>query len=547
MNIVNCIVALLAGVGVFIVGMNTLSSGLEHTTGSGLKRLLGKISNNRFAGVGVGASVTALIQSSSATSVMAIGFVNAGTMTLRQATAIIMGANIGTTVTGLIVSLSAFDVAFYATALAFVGVMMTFFKHPTVKNVGGILCGLGLLFIGLDAMSSAFSDEEIKIAFIKLFSSIDFPLLLILCGVLFTALIQSSSASTGLIIIMVGSGALSVSNALFIVLGSNIGTCVTAIVASIGTTVNAKRTAFIHLIFNVIGVVVFTIVLWALINPITNLLSSLALSTQMQIAIFHVVFNVTTTFLLLPFIDLLVKLSEKTIKEKKTVGVERKLKYVDALMLKTPAVALMQVKKEIEYMSFLAKENLSKGFYELCNQSGKYATDIAETESIIDFTNSNVTKFLIDLTSLVDSHDEKIIGSYFHVVNDIERIGDLAENFLDVSVSMKKQNLRFSPTSLTDLEIMHGKINQMFALALEVFDNYCEPLLSGLSALENEVDKLKKHLTNQHFARLAEGTCQIESSAHFSSCVAILERIGDHLINIGYSIINPVGTQTSTK
>ena len=234
MEIFNSILMLLAGCGVFMAGMKMMGDGLERSAGKGMKKLFSRISNNRFAGVGVGAAVTAIIQSSSATSVMVIGFVNAGVMTLVQAAAIIMGANIGTTVTGIIISFSAFNVSLYASVLAFVGVMMMFFKSDSVKKAGGILCGLGLLFVGLDAMSGAFGDSDIKNAFANMFTVIDFPLLLILIGTLFTALIQSSSAATGLLIIMVGQGALSVANALFIVLGTNIGTCITAVIASIG-------------------------------------------------------------------------------------------------------------------------------------------------------------------------------------------------------------------------------------------------------------------------------------------------------------------------
>ena len=317
MGIFQYLLILLTGCGIFIAGMNMLSGGLEKTTGPGLKRLMGKISDNRFVGVGIGLSVTAFVQSSSATTVMTIGFVNAGVMNLFQATSIIMGSNIGTTITGLIVSLSAFDVTLYASFLTFIGVVMMFFKKEIVKNIGSVLCGLGLLFVGLETMGGAFDNAEIKNFFEKLFASIDFPLLLILLGMLFTALLQSSSAMTGLIIIMVGKGALSVSNALFIVLGSNIGTCVTALLASIGTETNAKRTAFIHLLFNVIGTVVFTIVLLPLSDSVSKMLEAVFHNPQMEIAGFHLLFNTTTTLLLLPFVKPLVRLSTIVVKDKK--------------------------------------------------------------------------------------------------------------------------------------------------------------------------------------------------------------------------------------
>ena len=544
MDIVQYIIALLAGCGVFIVGMSMLSEGLEKSAGSGLKKLLGKISNNRFAGIGVGASVTALIQSSSATSVMVIGFVNAGIMSLAQATAIIMGANIGTTVTGLIVSLSALDISLYATLLSFVGIMMTFTKNQKVKNIGTIICGFGLLFVGLDLMGAAFNNDQIKDVFSTIFASIDFPLLLILCGGLFTALIQSSSAATGLIIVMVGSGAITVESALFVVLGSNIGTCITAILASVGTTTNAKRTAFIHLLFNFIGTIIFTIILWIFADPIVSLLGKLFDNPQMQIAWFHVIFNVTTTIVLVGFVNQLVKLSNIVIKDKEEGEQNYQLKYIDNLFLVTPSIALMQVKKEIEYMALLAKENLNRGYLELKFQTGENIKSINKTEELIDFTNNQLTKYLIKLTSLVDYKDEKIIGAYFHVINDIERIGDHAINLLDMSLKMKEEDLIFSSKALEELDDMYQKLSQMFDIALDVFDNSHVSLLKEINVIEEQIDELKSALSDQHFIRLTKGDCKMELSTYFHSTVSGLERVADHLVNIGYSIINPTGSQS---
>ena len=544
MEIIQYVVALLAGCGVFIAGMNMMSDGLEKSTGSGLKRLLGRISNNRFAGVGVGAAVTALVQSSSATSVMAIGFVNAGAMTLAQATAIIMGANIGTTITGLIVSLSAFDISLYASLLAFIGVMMMFFKNEKVKNIGGILCGLGLLFVGLDLMGNAFDNPEINTFFQGIFSNISFPLLLILMGIVFTALVQSSSAATGLIIIMAGSGAISVSSALFIVLGSNIGTCITAVLAAIGTTTNAKRTAFIHFLFNLIGTVIFTIILWAFTDPIVHALETIIPELGMQIAWFHVVFNLTTTLILIPFINQLVKLAELVIPDKKKIEDTFHLQFVDERLLKTPAIAMLQVKREVEHMAQLAKDNMVRAFDELKTQSHKEADEIHKTEDYIDFINNELTKYLIKLTSLVDGQDEKVIGSYFHVVNDIERIGDHAEDILEFSEKMKEMDLTFSNEAIQELQSMFDKISLMYAIALDVFDNKAhEKHLEELDKLEDEVDSLKNYLQSQHFIRLSSGNCKMELSAFYSSTIAGFERVADHLVNVGYSIVNPTGSE----
>lgn len=546
MTVFLCILALLAGSGVFMAGMNMLSSNLEKIAGNKMKSLLGKISNNRFAGVGIGASVTAIIQSSAATTVMAIGFVNAGVMTLMQATAIIMGANIGTTVTGLLVSLSSFDISLYFSVFTFIGIMMMFIKNDKVKIIGGILAGLGLLFVGLDLMSNAFNDPAIKEFFIKIFTSINFPLLLILCGIVFTALLQSSSAATGLVIVMVGNGAIDVSSALFIILGSNIGTCVTAIIASIGTTTNAKRTAFIHLAFNVIGTIIFTIFIWIFTPYIVSFLDAIFPNNgEMQIALFHIIFNVTTTLLLLPFIKWLVRLAELVIREKKKESAPAfTLKYVDDRLLTTPPIALMQVKKEVEYMASLANENLERSFDVIFLKDKTKIDKVYEVEEHINFMNNALTKYLIKLSSLVNSDEEKIIGSYFHVLNDIERIGDHAENFMEVGIKLIENNLSFSKEGEEEVKTMYSKVLAMYDLAIEGFDDVKKNHLKELDKYEQQLDDMKDDLSSSHFDRLADGKCSIEMGDMFYSIISGLERVGDHLVNVGYSIFNPTGSQT---
>ena len=303
-------------------------------------------------------------------------------------------------------------------------------------------------------MSGAFDNAQIKEFFGNAFSSINFPLLLILFGMLFTALLQSSSAMTGLIIIMVGKGALSVPNALFIVLGSNIGTCVTALLASIGTETNAKRTAFIHLLFNVIGTLVFTLILLPLSDSVARMLEAVFHNPQMEIAGFHLLFNTITTLLLLPFVRPLVRLSTIVIKDKKKPEERFHLRFVDRRLLSTPAIALMQVKREVEYMAGLAQSNLERSFVELTEQNNLHGKEISDTEEEIDFTNNQLTKFLIELSPLMDHQQEKEVGSYFHVVNDIERIGDHALNFLELSERMRKEELRFSDDAIAELKEM---------------------------------------------------------------------------------------------
>ena len=550
LQLIESLIWLLAGVGVFIVGMNFMSEALEKSAGEGMKRLLGRISNNRFSGVGIGAGVTAIIQSSSATSVMVIGLVNAGVMTLTQATPIIMGANIGTTITGVLVALKNdyFNMLMYV--LTFAGVMMGFFKQEKIKLAGLLCSGLGLIFVGLNVMSSeqAFGNPLVETMFQNIFSVIDFPLLLIVVGVIFTALIQSSSAATGVVITMVGTGILPLELALFIVLGANIGTCVTALLASVGAQPNAKRVALIHFTFNVIGTVLFTVIVWMFKEPMVNLLVSLfpgndPMSLQMRVSVFHVIFNVTTTAVLLPFVSQLVNYSCRVIKDKREDAENRVLKFVDDRLITMPSVALMQSKKEIDYMFSLVEKNIVLAFDAMKKGVLTDSEEISENEAVVDFTNGALTEFLIKLSSNVEQSDEHVIGSYFHVLNDLERIGDHAENFFDIAAEMSKKKIDFSERALKDLGAMHDKVVEMIAISREVFDNLNKDRLTELAVLEEQTDRMKRELTASHFARLADGDCSMEVSPYYSSVIVGLERIADHLVNVGYSIVNPIGSQ----
>jgi len=552
MQLLQSLIWLLAGVGVFIVGMNFMSEALEKSAGEGMKRLLGRISNNRLSGVGIGAGVTAIIQSSSATSVMVIGLVNAGVMTLMQATPIIMGANIGTTITGILVALKNdyFNMLMYL--LSFAGVMMGFVKKEKVKLAGLLCSGLGLIFVGLNVMSSeqAFGNPMIETMFQGIFSVIDFPLLLILVGVIFTALIQSSSAATGVVITMVGTGILTLDLALFIILGANIGTCVTALLASVGANPNAKRVALIHFAFNVVGTALFTAVVLLFREPLINALVSMfpgddPMSLQMRVSAFHVIFNVSTTLVLLPFVSQLVKLSCRVIPDKKEAQNVRSLKFVDDRLLMTPSVALMQVKKEMDYMFGLVEENIALSFDAMKTGNLEHGEKVAENEAIINFTNGALTTFLIKLSGLVEQSDEQVIGSYFHVLNDLERIGDHAENFYEIVEEMSGKKLSFSERARGDIGEMCDKVSRMIVISRDAFDSLKRTHLAELTALENDTDEMKRALTASHFARLAEGNCSMDVSPYYSSSVTGLERVADHLVNIGFSIVNPIGSQNT--
>ena len=554
MILLQSLIWLLAGVGVFIVGMNFLSGALEKTAGSGMKSLLERISNNRFSSVGIGAGVTAIVQSSSATSVMVIGLVNAGVMTLMQATPIIMGANIGTTITGVLVALKNdyFNMLMYL--LAFAGVMMGFFKQEKIKLAGLLCSGLGLIFVGLNIMSSeqAFGNPLVEELFTKIFEAIDFPLLLIFVGIIFTALIQSSSAATGVVITMVGTGVLSLDLALFIILGANIGTCVTALLASVGANANSKRVALIHFTFNAIGTLMFTALIWIFKEPTVNILVSMfpgedPMSLQMRVSAFHVIFNVTTTLMLLPFVKQLVNYSCLVIKDAKETEERMTFKYVDERLLSTPNVALVQVKKEIQYMFDLVEENSRLSLVAMNTGSSEHNSRIKNNEKIINFTNNALTKFLIELSPTVEKSNERIIGSYFHVLNDLERIGDHAENLHEIGIEMMEKKISFSDKARKEIFEMSDNIMKMFTISKDVFENLNKDGLPELATLEENVDSQKKDLIASHFARLAEGNCHVDVSPYFSSVVVGLERMADHLINVGYSINNPTGSQKESN
>ena len=551
MELVQSLIWLLAGVGVFIVGMNFMGSALEKSAGGGMKRLLEKISNNRFSGVGIGAGVTAIIQSSSATSVMVIGLVNAGVMTLMQATPIIMGANIGTTITGVLVALKNdyFNMAMYL--LSFAGVMMGFFKNEKVKIAGSLCSGLGLIFVGLDIMSSeqAFKNEYVINMFTDIFAVVRHPLLLILIGIVFTGLIQSSSAATGVVITMVGTGVLPLNLALYIVLGANIGTCVTALLASVGANANSKRVALIHFTFNVVGTLLFTALIWTFEEQAVAILTSFfpndadPMSVQMRVSVFHVIFNVSTTLILLPFVKLLVKYSCFVIKDKKDEKRVLTLKYVDDRLLTTPPIALMQVKKEMDHMFSLVEENLTLSFVAMERGAAEQADRISENEEIINYTNSELTKFLIKLSSGVEESAEMTIGSYFHVLNDLERIGDHAENFYEIAEEMSHKNIDFSDKAKDEIRNLRSNVMLMLEISKDAFENRNKDRLQSLTELEETVDGEKRDLIASHFDRLAEGDCSLDVSPYYSSVILGLERVADHLVNVGYSIINPTGSQ----
>ncbi|MCH5161475.1 MAG: Na/Pi cotransporter family protein [Clostridiales bacterium] len=552
-EVIISVITLIAGLGVLMVGMKMLSEGLEKSAGKGMRKMLGKISNNRFSGIGVGAVVTVLDNSSAATTVMVIGFVNAGLMTLFQATSIIMGANIGTTLTGVLIALSGFDMGAYMAILAFVGVaMMMFAKHDTAKKAGYAIAGLGLMYVGLSFMSGALKGSEtLSGALQDVFVAVDFPLLLIFIGIVFTALFQSSTAMTALVVTMAAPSAFTgvsiipMQSALFIILGTNIGTCITAIIAAFGASTNAKRTAMIHLLFNAIGTILFTTVIWIFKDGVVWLFGRMTSHTQMQVALFHVFFNVITTLILTPFIKPLTALATALVKEKRGSDDEAPHMYfIDDRFLQTPPIAVAQVKREVNHMGDMAKHNLKRAMTALLTQDISERDKVVRDEQRINFINKGVAKYLIKLSSQsISRSDEKFVGSLFHVVSDIERIADHAENFMENAQEMIDTDIAFTPDARDELEDMYDKVMAMFDEAMYIFNNNAVGKLNDFSVREQEVDMTKRLLGNNHIKRLNAGGCSVESGTFFYSIISALERIADHLTNIAFSIKSPSGSQ----
>ena len=536
---------LLAGLGVLMTGMKMLSEGLERSAGTSMRKLFGKISNNRFASIGVGAVATVLVNSSAATTVMVIGFVNAGLMSLLQATAIIMGANIGTTLTGVIIALSGFSLSTYMAVLAFAGVVLSMAsKNDKIKKIGSAITGLGLMFVGLSFMSDAFKSQIIASALESVFLKVDFPLVLILIGIVCTALFQSSAAMTAIVVTMSGAGIIPLSSALFVILGTNIGTCVTAILASFGASTNAKRTAMIHLLFNAIGTVFFTVLIWIFRSQAVWILERLSDNPQMRVALFHVIFNVFTTAMLVPFMKPLTRLATLLVREKEGDASALKMYYIDDRILQTPVIAVAQVTKEVAHMGVMAQKNLDRGFNAIAERSLAEREKIMQQEEKIDFVNKGVARYLIKTSSLnLSRSDEKIVGALHHVISDIERIGDHAENFLEEAEEMNENGVTFSDDAMDELKNMYAKVSFMFERSLHVFENRDENGLAEISALESEVDMLKRVLGNNHIMRLNSGNCSVECGTHFYAIISALERVADHLTNIAFSIKSPSGSQ----
>ena len=542
MDIVKIIVELLVGLVVFVTGMNLMSAGLKASAGRVIRRLFRKIKDNKIAAASIGAGTTAIIQSSGATTVMVVGFLATGALTFAQGFSIMLGAFLGTTVTGLFVSFSTFSFSIFLMALAFVGFILGFFKNATLKSVSEILIGFGILFFGLEAMKNAFNEPMVQNALVSALSAIDFPLLLLLIGAVLTAITQSSSATNGIVIVMVAANPSFLSSGFYLVLGATIGALMPAILACLKANNLAKRVTYSTLICRSFFALLITILLWILSNPLMDFIAKFPQeNVGIILALFTIIYNFVYIVVFIVLTNPIDKLSQKVFKDKDKEKMKQSLHFINDNLLNTPSVAIIQVKKEIENMYNLAKENFFLGMEIVYSQDFSKAKELEDREEKIDFINNFISDYLIKLSSKAELYDEAKIGGYYHVINDIERIGDHAVNFLETSRRMANEDLSFSDNAKDELKGFVSLIREMFVLSDEIFMDHDKKYLGKLHELETVTDERKVELFNAHFERIKNNKCKHELSAFYSTLLSELERVADHLTNIGYSIVNPTG------
>ncbi|MCI9656618.1 MAG: Na/Pi cotransporter family protein [Lawsonibacter sp.] len=526
------------GLALFLHGMQMMSSGLEAVAGNRMKAILERLTANRFMGVLVGALITAAVQSSSATTVMVVGFVNAGMMTLSQAVWLIMGANVGTTVTGLLIAL---DVGALAPVVAFGGVfLMVFVKRARLQHIGQILAGLGILFIGMDTMSAAMAPLREFPAFIHLMSTLSNPLLGILFGALFTALIQSSSASVGILQTLAAGGIVQFSGAVYVLFGQNIGTCITAVLAAMGTSRNAKRATCIHLLFNVIGTVIFTIVV--LVFPVTALIEAAVPSPKAQIAAMHMIFNLATTILLLPLGNWLARLAEQLLpdrEEPQSTGTEMRLAYLTPVTaggkdggLGVSAIVVDQLRNELHRMLEMARQNVEAGFNAVLRQDTAPLERVEQREEYIDFLNREISRYVSRLIAIeTNERGSRIVSSFFTISGNIERISDHADNLAGYTRLLVEKGISFSVYAQEEIRQMRD-ISIRAVTALLSGEGGRVEWLSQVAQLEQRIDDMTADFRRDQLARMREGACSDEACILYSELLTDFERIGDHVLNI---------------
>ena len=539
-EIVLAVAELLAGLGAFLLGFNLLSGSMTKLAGGGLKNMLGKTVHSPLKGVGIGALSTAVMQSSSITTVMFVGFVNAGIMTLPQATALIMGSNIGSTITAQIAALQSIDIMSYLMLLACVGAFMNLFaKREKFKTLGLALGGLGLIFVGMWMMEGSMEIFKDDPFFQTAITSVTNPILLLLIGAAVTALFQSSGAVTSIVIsiaaagITIGNGGNSV---LFVIMGSNIGTCVTALLSAIGATANGKRASIIHLMFNTFGAVLFTVVLLIWKNFFEVTFQRWFTLPATQIAMFHTFFNVICTALFLPFINVFVKISEWVIKDKKPASSVAESDFMDERLLNTPTVALAQLSNEAVIVARKAFENLSTSFEKFLELDDSTANDIGDKTIEVEQTIGAMVNYLVKISSRnIGQHEEELINVMHHNLNDILRVNAFADNFVKYTAKSIKEDLTYSDNVKAQLRDMFDNITKLFELSVTVLNDSEHVRMDKVDEYEDKIDRNKNQLIDGHIERLNQGICQPACSGIFINLVSNLERAGDHLTYIAHS------------
>ena len=534
------ILGLLGGLALFLYGMQMMGSGMEAAAGNRMKHILERLTANRFLGVVVGAGITAVIQSSSATTVMVVGFVNSGMMTLNQAVWIIMGANIGTTITGQLIAL---DVGILAPLFAFFGVVMVvFMKKPRIHHYGQIIAGLGVLFIGMEMMSSSMSPLRESAGFVSLMTRFSNPVLGIIVGALFTAVIQSSSASIGILQTLADGGLVTLPSAVYVLFGQNIGTCITAVLASIGTSRNAKRATLLHLLFNVIGTTVFTIL--CMTTPLTDLVQQFTPDRPAaQIANMHTLFNVTTTLLLLPLGTMLAKLTQKILPEiPEEMADEYRLLYLPPRPAKheykigTSAIVINGLWKELERMLQMVRENVDVSFQAILDGSSQRLAEVEEREEYIDFLNKELARYISHTIAFENNEDDSgLISAFFKTSTDLERIGDHAVNLCGYTKLIEQKMLSFSEQAKKEIQEMQAVSGK----ALSMIDRpgySAHDRLVKISAIEQKIDDMTEQFRQNQIDRMRTGACMDESCVLYSEMLTDFERIGDHILNIGQEL-----------
>ncbi|MDF2943318.1 MAG: putative rane protein [Herbinix sp.] len=542
LTILKLVFAFAGGLGMFLYGMNLMGDGLQKAAGSKMKRLLGYLTNNRFVAVIVGTVVTGIIQSSSATTVMVVGFVNAGIMNLGQAVGVIMGANIGTTVTAWLVSMnewsSVFKPDFFAPALIAVGaftVLIT--KNQKKKDIAEIIIGFGILFVGLKFMSDVIKPYSDAPIFVNAFRVLGTnPFLGVIAGAIVTAIIQSSSASVGILQTLAMTGVVNWNSAIFITLGQNIGTCITAILSSIGANKTAKRAAFIHLSFNVIGTVVFGTAMFIIFKVNQEFAASKI--NSIQISIFHTLFNVGNTILLFPFANYLVKLSGLFIDDSKIETVDDDeihvtLRHLDERILETPSFAVENSVKEVVHMGQITLDNAREAVEALLKNNKEKAEKVLEIEKIIDAHQRIITEYLVKINNLsLTEKQHLVVNNLFYTITNIERVGDHAENLADLALEKIKNNVYLTEEAYNELSEMCTAAVDSFDYAIRARETENIDFIREVERLEEQVDNMKDKLRQRHIDRLSQGLCTPENGVVFIDAIINLERISDHSLNI---------------